>query len=157
MNFWQFLKNLFRKKTEDDSFYNVRAEHERIAREYDEWRKKEIMRSLQSPKSAEEFKREIGSESFQGENLIKQAMFINSHIVQQSEAPQVLNLQMATIGNNIKHFAVEPDEFAKLNLNEIIKQNQDNTTNLIYGLWQQGQSRQEQSNSANLTNMKDCK
>lgn len=138
MNFLQFLKNLFRKKTKDDSFFEVRAEHERIAREFDEWRKKEIMRSLQAPKSAEEFKREIGSESFQGEDLIKQTMFINSHIVQQSEAPQVLNLQMATIGNNIKHFAVEPEEFAKLNLNENINTNQDNTTDLFNALWQQG-------------------
>lgn len=142
MNFWQFLKNLFRKKTEDNPFFDVRAEHERIAREFDEWRKKEIMRSLQSPKSAEEFKREIGSESFQGENLIKQAMFINYHIVQQSGDPHVLNLQMATIGNNIKHFAVEPEEFAKLNLNETINTNQDNTTDLIMAL-QQWQSRQE--------------
>lgn len=138
MNFWKFFKNLFRKKTKDNYFYDVRAEHERIAREYDEWRKKEIMRSLQSSKSTEDFKREIGSESFQGENLIKQAMFINSHIVQQSEAPQVLNLQMATIGNNIKHFAVEPEEFAKLNLNETINTNQDNTTDLLNALWQQG-------------------
>ena len=145
MNFLQFLKNLFRKKTKDDSFFEVRAEHERIARELDEWRKKEIMRSLQTSKSAEDFKREIGAETFQGENLIKQTMFINSKIVQQSEAPQTLNLEMATIGNNIKHFAVEPEEFAKLNLNENIKTNQDNTTDLIYGLWQQGK-RQEQSN-----------
>ena len=61
MNFLQFLKNLFRKKTKDDSFFEVRAEHERIARELDEWRQKEIMRSLQAPKSAEDFKREIGS------------------------------------------------------------------------------------------------
>ena len=138
MNFWQFLKNLFRKKTEDNPFFDVRAEHERIAREFDEWRKKEIMRSLQAPKSAEEFQREIGSESFQGENFIKQAMFINSHIVQQSGDPHVLNLQMATIGNNIKHFAVEPEEFAKLNLNETINTNQDNTTDLFNALWQQG-------------------
>ena len=138
MNFLQFLKNLFRKKTKDDSFFEVRAEHERIARELDEWRQKEIMRSLQAPKSAEEFQREIGSESFQGENFIKQAMFINSHIVQQSGDPHVLNLQMATIGNNIKHFAVEPEEFAKLNLNETINTNQDNTTDLFNALWQQG-------------------
>ena len=138
MNFWKFFKNLFRKKTKDNYFYDVRAEHERIARELDEWRQKEIMRSLQAPKSAEEFQREIGSESFQGENFIKQAMFINSHIVQQSGDPHVLNLQMATIGNNIKHLAVEPEEFAKLNLNETINTNQDNTTNLIYGLRQQG-------------------
>ncbi len=96
------------------------------------------MRSLQAPKSAEEFKREIGSESFQGENLLKQAMFINSHIVKQSGDPHVLNLQMATIGNNIKHFAVEPEEFAKLNLNETINTNQDNTTDLFNALWQQG-------------------
>lgn len=137
MNFLQFLKNLFRKKTKDDSFFEVRAEHERIARELDEWRKKEIMRSLQTSKSAEDFKREIGAETFQGENLIKQTMFINSKIVQQSEAPQTLNLEMATIGNNIKHFAVEPEEFAKLNLNENMNINQDNTTDLIYGLWQQ--------------------
>lgn len=142
MNFWKFLKNLFRKKTEDDPFHEVRAEHKRIARELDEWRQKEIMRSLQAPKSAEDFKREIGSESFQGEDLMKQAMFINSHIVQQSGYPHVLNLQMATIGNNIKHFAVEPEEFAKLNLNETINTNQDNTTDLIMAL-QQWQSRQE--------------
>lgn len=139
MNFWKFFKNLFRKKTKDDSFFEVRAEHERIAREFDEWRRKEIMRSLQAPKSAEDFKREIGSESFQGEDLMKQAMFINSHIVQQSGDPHVLNLQMATIGNNIKHFAVEPEEFAKLNLNETINTNQDNTTDLFNALWQQGQ------------------
>lgn len=138
MKLLNWFMGLFRKKPKDNPFFDVRAEHERIAREYDEWRKKEIMRSLQAPKSAEEFKREIGSESFQGEDLMKQAMFINSHIVQQSGDPHVLNLQMATIGNNIKHFAVEPEEFAKLNLNETINTNQDNTTNLIYGLWQQG-------------------
>lgn len=139
MKLLNWFIGLFRKKTEDNSFYKVRAEHERIARELDEWRKKEIMRSLQASKSAEDFRREIGAETFQGENLIKQTMFINSKIVQQSEAPQALNLEMATIGNNIKHFAVEPEEFAKLNLNENMNRNQDNTTDLIYGLWQQGQ------------------
>ena len=94
MNFWQFLKNLFRKKTEkkteDNPFFNVRAEHEQIARELDEWKKKEIMRSLQAPKSAEEFKREIGSESYQGENLIKQTMFINSKTIQQTGAMNII-------------------------------------------------------------------
>lgn len=125
MKLLKWFMGLFKKKTEDNSFYKVRAEHERIARELDEWRKKEIMRSLQAPKSAEELKREIGAETFQGENLMKQAMFINSHIVKQSEDPHVLNLQMATIGNNIKHFAVEPEEFAKLNLNENMNRNQD--------------------------------
>ena len=84
MNFWQFLKNLFRKKTKDDSFFEVRAEHERIARELDEWRKKEIIRELQAPKSLNELKRESGSETFQGENYFKQTMFINSQIVQQA-------------------------------------------------------------------------
>lgn len=138
MKLLNWFKGLFRKKPKDNPFFDVRAEHEQIARELDEWRKKEIMRSLQAPKSAEEFKREIGSESFQGENLLKQAMFINSHIVQQSGDPHVLNLQMATIGNNIKHFAVEPEEFAKLNLNETINTNQDNTTDLFNALWQQG-------------------
>ena len=111
---------LFGKKTEDNSFYDVRAVPEQIARELDEWRKNEILRSLQALKNTEDFKREICSETFLSENLMKQAMFINSHIVQQSEEPQVLNLQMGTIGNNIKHFAVEPEEFAKLNLNEIL-------------------------------------
>lgn len=90
MNFWQFLKNLFRKKTEDNAFFSVRTEHERIAREYDEWRQKEIKRSLQAPKSAEEFKREIGSESFQGENLLKQAMFINSKTIQQTGEMKII-------------------------------------------------------------------
>lgn len=90
MNFWQFLKKLFRKKTENNPFYEVRAEHEQIARELDEWRKSEIMRSLQAPKSAEEYKREIGAETFQGENYFKQKMFINSQIVQQSEAMKII-------------------------------------------------------------------
>ena len=94
MNFWQFLTNLFQKKTEkkteDNPFYNVRAEHEQIARQLDEWRKREIMRSLQAPKSAEEFKREIGAETFQGENYFKQKMFINSQIVQQTEAMKII-------------------------------------------------------------------
>ncbi len=88
MNFCQFLKNLFQKKTEkkteDNPFFNVRAEHERIARELDEWRKKEIIRELQAPKSVEEFKREISAETFQGENYLKQTMFMNSQIVQQA-------------------------------------------------------------------------
>ena len=138
MNLLNWFMNLFRKKTEDNSFYEVRAEHQQIARELDEWRKNEILRSLQGSKSSEDFKREIGSETFQGENLIKQAMFINSHIVQQTETPQ-LNLQIGTIGNNIKHFAIDPEEFAKLNVNEIISRNQDNMTCWIYGLWQQQQ------------------
>ena len=81
MNFWQFLKKLFRKKTEDNPFFEVRAEHEQIARELDEWRKKEIMRSLQAPKSAEEFKRE---------NYFKQTMFINSQTVQQTGAMKII-------------------------------------------------------------------
>ncbi len=110
MKLLNWFIGLLRKKTEDNSFYKVRAEHERIARELDEWRKKEIMRSLQASKSAEDFKREIGAETFQGEK----------------------------IGNNIKHFAVEPEEFAKLNLNETINTNQDNTTDLFNALWQQG-------------------
>lgn len=94
MNFWQFLKNLFRKKTEkkteDNQFFSVRAEHEQIARELEEWRQKEIKRSLQAPKSAEELKREIGSESYQGENLIKQTMFINSKTIQQTGAMNII-------------------------------------------------------------------
>lgn len=90
MNFWQFLKNLFRKKTKNNPFYEVRAEHEQIERELDEWRKREIMRSLQASKSAEEFKREIGAETFQGENYFKQTMFINSHTVQQTGAMKII-------------------------------------------------------------------
>lgn len=90
MNFWQFLKNLFRKKTKNNPFDEVRAEHEQIARELDEWRKKEIMRSLQAPKSAEEFKREISAETYQGENLLKQTMFINSQTVQQTGAMKII-------------------------------------------------------------------
>lgn len=120
MKLLKWFMGLFGKKTEDNSFYDVRAVPEQIARELDEWRKNEILRSLQALKNTEDFKREICSETFLSENLMKQAMFINSHIVQQSEEPQVLNLQMGTIGNNIKHFAVEPEEFAKLNLNEIL-------------------------------------
>lgn len=129
MKLLKWFMDLFRKKTEDNSFYDVRAVPEQIALELDEWRKNEILRSLQALKSTEDYKREIGSETFQGEDLIRQTMLINSHIVQQSEVPQVLNLQMGTIGNNIKYFAVDPEEFAKLNLNEIINKNQDNTKN----------------------------
>lgn len=33
---------------------------------------------------------------------------------------------------------IEPEEFAKLNLNENINTNQDNTTDLFNALWQQG-------------------
>lgn len=33
---------------------------------------------------------------------------------------------------------IEPEEFAKLNLNETINTNQDNTTDLFNALWQQG-------------------
>ena len=84
MNFWHFLKNLFRRKTEDNPFYDVRTEHEQIARELDEWRKRAIMRSLQAPKTAEEFKRESNAETYQGENYFKQKMFINSQAVQQT-------------------------------------------------------------------------
>lgn len=118
MKLFNWFIGLFRKKT--NSFYDVRAEHEQIAREFDEWRRKEIMRNLQAPapKSAEEFQMEIAA-----------------------RPPQALNLQMATIGNDIKHFAVEPEEFAKLNLNETINTNQDNTTDLIMAL-HQWQSRQ---------------
>lgn len=90
MNFWQFLKKLFRKKTENNPFYKVRAEHEQIARQLDEWRKMEIMRSLQAPKSAEEFIREIGAETFQGENYFKKTMFINSQTVQQTGAMKII-------------------------------------------------------------------
>lgn len=94
MNFWLFLKNLFQKKTEkkteDNPFFNVRAEHEQIARELDEWKKKEIMRSLQASKSAEEFKREIGAETYQGENLLKQTVFINSQTIQQTGAMKII-------------------------------------------------------------------
>lgn len=90
MNFWQFLKNLFRKKTEDNQFFSVRAEHEQIARELEEWRQKEIKRSLQAPKSVEEYKREIGAETFQGENYFKQTMFINSQTVQQTGEMKII-------------------------------------------------------------------
>lgn len=68
MNFWQFLKKLFRKKTGDNSIYKVRAEHNQI----EEWRKKEILRELQAPKSLNELKRELGAETFQGENYLMQ-------------------------------------------------------------------------------------
>jgi hypothetical protein len=59
MKLLKWFMGLFRKKTEDNSFYDVRAEHEQIARELDEWRKNEILRSLQALKNTEEFKREI--------------------------------------------------------------------------------------------------
>lgn len=90
MKLLNWFMGLFRKKTKDNYFYDVRAEHEQIARELDEWRKKEIMRSLQAPKSAEEYKREIGAETFQGENYFKQTMFINSHTVQQTGAMKII-------------------------------------------------------------------
>ena len=90
MNFWQFLKNLFRKKTEDNPFYDVCEDHEQVSQKLEEWKKQEIMRSLQAPKSAEEFKRECNAETFQGENYFKQTMFINSQAVQQTGDMQII-------------------------------------------------------------------
>ena len=48
------------------------------------------MRSLQAPKSAEEYKRESNAETFQGENYFKQKMFINSQTVQQTGYMQII-------------------------------------------------------------------
>lgn len=79
MNFLKFLKKKFRKKTGDNSFYKVSAEHNQI----EEWRKKEILRELQAPKSLKDFKREMMAETFQGENYLMQQMFINSRITKQ--------------------------------------------------------------------------
>lgn len=91
MNFWQFLKNLFRKKTEDNPFYDVRKDHEQVSQKLEEWKKQEIMRSLQAPKNAEEFKREINAETFQGENYFKQTMFINSQTIQQTGDMKIIH------------------------------------------------------------------
>ena len=90
MNFWQFIKNLFRKKAEDNPFYDVREDHEQISRKLEEWEKQEIMRSLQAPKSAEEFKREINAETFHGENYFKQTMFTNSQTAQQTRNMKIV-------------------------------------------------------------------
>lgn len=96
----QFLKNLFRKKPDDNSFYTVKN-----ARELDELRKRQIMRSLQAPKIAEDFKREISAETFQGENYFKQRMFIDSQTVQQTEPMQMIYLE-----GNVYFFPTEGDE-----------------------------------------------
>ena len=64
MNFWHFLKNLFRRKRKDNPFYDVCEDHEQVSQKLEEWKKQEIMRSLQAPKSAEEFKREYNAETF---------------------------------------------------------------------------------------------
>lgn len=110
MNFWQFFKNLFRKKPDDNSFYTVSsADHEQKARELDEVRKRAIMRSLQAPKSAEDFKREIGAETFQGENYFKQTLFINSQTVQQT-GQQPEPGQMIYLDGNVYFFPTEDDE-----------------------------------------------
>ena len=45
--------------------------------------KKEILRTLQAPKSLKDFEREMMAETFQGENYLKQQMFINSRITKQ--------------------------------------------------------------------------
>ena len=81
MNFWQFLKNLFRKKTEDNPFYDDCEDHEQLSQKLEEWKKQEIMRSLQAPKNAE---------TFQGENYFKQTMFINSQTVQQTRNMKII-------------------------------------------------------------------
>lgn len=47
------------------------------------WRKNEILRELQAPKSFDLLKREIACETFQGENYFRQQMFINSQISKQ--------------------------------------------------------------------------
>ena len=50
MKLLKWFMGLFRKKTEDNSFYNVRAEHDQIARELDEWRKKRNSEKFASTK-----------------------------------------------------------------------------------------------------------
>lgn len=80
MNFLQFLKKKFFKK---NIYAAERSENENIESELNEFRKKEILRELQAPKSLKDFKREIGVETFQGENYLMQQMLINSRISQQ--------------------------------------------------------------------------
>lgn len=97
MNFWKSLKKLFRKKTEDNSFYIARADHNQI----EEWRKKEILRELQAPKSLNELKRELGAETFQGENYLIQQMMINSRISKQENNTNEI-YQQITLMEDIK-------------------------------------------------------
>lgn len=80
MNFWQFLKKLFFKK---NIYAAGRSEYENTENELNEFRKKEILREIQAPKSLKDFEREMMAETFQGENYLKQQMFINSRITKQ--------------------------------------------------------------------------
>lgn len=106
MNFLQFLKKLFRKKPDDKSFYTASsADRTQKARELDDLRKRAIMRSLQAQKSAEDYKREIGAETFQGENYYKQTLFINSQTAKQTEPSQMIYLN-----GNVYFFPTEDDD-----------------------------------------------
>lgn len=109
MNFLQFLKKLFRKKPKDNSFYTASADHTQKARELDEVRKRAIMRSLQALKSAEDYKREIGAETFQGENYFKQTLFINFQTAQQTAQHTELK-QMIYLDGNVYFFPTEDDD-----------------------------------------------
>lgn len=80
MNFLQFLKKKFFKK---NIYAAERSEYKDNESELNEFRKKEILRTLQAPKSLKDFEREMMAETFQGENYLKQQNFINSRITKQ--------------------------------------------------------------------------
>lgn len=96
MNFFAILKKKFFKK---NIYAAERSENENIESELNEFRKKEILRELQAPKSLD-LRREIGVETFQGENYLMQQMFINSRISQQENNTNEISQQITRSKNN---------------------------------------------------------
>lgn len=96
MNFFAIFKKKFFKK----NIYAAEiSEYKDNESELNEFRKKEILRTLQAPKSLD-LRREIGVETFQGENYLMQQMFINSRISQQENNTNEISQQITRSKNN---------------------------------------------------------
>lgn len=85
-----------KSKINFEQYRLVSAEHNQI----EEWRKKEILRELQAPKSLKDFKREMIAETFQGENYLMQQMIINSRISKQENNTNEISQQITRSKNN---------------------------------------------------------
>lgn len=97
MNFFAIFKKKFFKK---NIYAAERSEYKDNESELNEFRKKEILRTLQAPKSLKDFEREMIAETFQGENYLMQQMFINSRISQQENNTNEISQQITRSKNN---------------------------------------------------------
>lgn len=106
MNFWQFLKNLFRKKTEDNQFFNVRAEHEQIARELED----PVMEHFPD---FNDFVAEV-ERNLKARGKNPEDSFVWREMKERSEDPQEIQTTPEIVDGKITHVSISPEEYSRI-------------------------------------------